>query len=370
MDLTGNGQITDRLSRRSLLKGTAPVIAGGLAAISLRRQLVAQPGSASRVPSAPAMPKPGEAPEEVKIWSHDYWTNKGDNVKLYMFRKRLSAPQSGEKPLPVLFLVHGSSNSSRASFDLHVPGHGDYSLMDQFAGYGFEVWTMDFEGYGHSTQTDNNSDVACGVEDLKVAVEVVGRETGQQSFHFFGESSGALRAGAFAMVRPERIRRLVLAAFTYTGKGSPTLAKRAEQLDYYRTHNRRPRDRNMIRSIFTRDKPGTTDPAVAEALADYELQFGDTIPTGTYLDMTANLPLVDPLKVQAPVLIVRGQFDGIATEEDLFTFFTKLPNGDRQFSIIPDSVHAVSLGYNRALLWHVVRAFLEMPPRHEEPQKS
>jgi pimeloyl-ACP methyl ester carboxylesterase len=360
------GKTTGRpLSRRSLLKGTAPAIAGGLAAISVRQHVLARPGGAPPATPSPGVPKPGDA----KIWSHDYWANKAD-VKLYMFRKRLGAPQSGETPLPVLFLVHGSSNSSRASFDLHVPGHGEYSLMDKFAGYGFDVWTMDFEGYGRSTQTDNNSDVACGVEDLKAAVEVVARETGQQSFHFLGESSGALRAGAFAMVRPERIRRLILAAFTYTGQGSPTLAKRAEQLDYYRTHNRRPRDRNMIRSIFTRDKPGTSDPAVAEALADYELQFGDTIPTGTYLDMTAKLPLVDPLKVHAPVLIVRGEFDGIATEADLFNFFTKLPNADRQFSIIPGAVHAVSLGYNRELLWHVTRAFLEMPPRRDEPQKG
>jgi hypothetical protein len=53
----------------------------------------------------------------------------------------------------------------------------------------------------------------------------------------------------------------------------------------------------MIRSIFTRDHPGTSDLAVADALADAELVFGEEVPTGTYLDMTANLPVVDPLKV-------------------------------------------------------------------------
>ena len=68
-------------------------------------------------------------------------------------------------------------------------------------------------------------------------------------------------AGAFAMAHPEMINRLILAAFTYTGEGSPTLADRAKQLEFYKTHNRRPRDRNMIRSVFTRDKPGTSDPA-------------------------------------------------------------------------------------------------------------
>ena len=118
------------------------------------------------------------------------------------------------------------------------------------------------------------------------------------------------------MAAPERIDRLVFAAFTYKGEGSPTLTKRAEQVDYYRTHNMRKRDRDMIRSIATRDKPGTSDPAAVEALADVEMQFGDQIPTGTYLDMTANLPVVHPDKVLAPVLLVRGEYDGIATVAD------------------------------------------------------
>ena len=193
--------------------------------------------------------------------------------------------------------------------------------MNEFARYGFDCWTMDHENYGKSGRTSGNSDIASGVEDLKAAIEVVARETGRQKYHFLGESSGALRAGAYAMAAPERVDRLVLAAFTYKGEGSPTLTKRAEQVDYYRTHNMRKRDRDMIRSIATRDKPGTSDPAAVEALADAEMQFGDQIPTGTYLDMTANLPVVDPHKVMSPVLLVRGEYDGIATVADLEEFY-------------------------------------------------
>jgi len=259
-----------------------------------------------------------------------------------------------------VFFVHGSSVTSR-SFDLKVPGKGEYSVMNEFARYGFDCWTMDHENYGKSGRTSGNSDIASGVEDLKAAAEVVTRETGQQKFHFIGESSGALRAGAYAMVAPDRINRLVFAAFTYKGEGSPTLKKRAEQLDYYRTHNMRKRDRDMIRSIATRDRPGTSDVAAVEALADVELQFGDQIPTGTYLDMTANLPVVHPEKVLAPVLLVRGEYDGIATVPDLEEFFNKLPNGDRQFSILPGTAHSVVLAINRQLFWHVTRAFLNMP---------
>ena len=308
---------------------------------------------------APALPANADDADGSEIWHGEYWAKKGD-VPLWMFRKRLGAPQAGEPAKPIVFFVHGSSVTSRA-FDLHVPGKGEYSVMNEFARYGFDCWTMDHENYGKSGHTSGNSDVASGVEDLKAAAVVLARETGEQKYSFVGESSGALRAGAYAMAAPERINRLVLAAFTYKGEGSPTLKKRAEQVEYYRTHNMRKRDRDMIRSIATRDKPGTSDPAAVEALADVEMQFGDQIPTGTYLDMTANLPVVHPEKVMAPVLLLRGEYDGIATVADLEEFYNKLPNGDRQFIILPGTAHSVTLAINRQLFWHVARSFLNMP---------
>jgi pimeloyl-ACP methyl ester carboxylesterase len=332
------------LARRSVIKG---------AGFGVGAALAAGLGAASAQSPVAAPPPSGE------IWSSEYWAKKGD-VPLWMFRKRIGAPKAGEPSRPVLFFVHGSSVSSRG-FDLNVPGHGEYSIMNEFARYGFDCWTMDHENYGKSGRTSGNSDIASGVEDLKVAAEIVMRETGAQKFHFMGESSGALRAGAYAMARPDRVDRLVLGAFTYKGEGSPTLTKRAEQLDYYRSHNMRKRDRDMIRSIATRDKPGTSDPAAVEALADAEMPFGDQVPTGTYLDMTANLPVVFPEKVLSPVLLVRGEYDGIATVADIEEFFNKLPNGDRQFVILPGTAHSVTLATNRQLVWHVVRGFLTMP---------
>ena len=293
------------------------------------------------------------------VAASEHWAQKG-GVKLALYRKRAGAARKGEAQ-PVLFLVHGSSISARSSFDLTVPGHGEYSVMNTFARLGYDVWTMDHENYGRSSQTQGNSDIAAGVEDLQAGLDVVLRETGRRKVHMFGESSGALRAGAFAMAHPDRVDRLVFGAFTYKGEGSSTLVQRAQQLEEYRTHNRRLRDRAMIRSIFTRDKAGTSDPALAEYLADQELKFGDQVPTGTYLDMIVKLPIVDPAKVLAPVLLIRGEYDGIATVDDLVEFFRKLPNGDRQFVILPGMAHSVVLGLNREQFWHAMHAFLSMP---------
>ena len=81
--------------------------------------------------------------------------------------------------------------------------------------------------------------------------------------------------------------------------------------------------------------------------------------------MCANLPVCDPTKVECPVQIVRGEHDGIATEEDLLAYYRLLPNADKQFIIIPGTAHVTYLGLNRARFWHVMRTFLEMPARQD-----
>jgi alpha-beta hydrolase superfamily lysophospholipase len=249
--------------------------------------------------------------------------------------------------------------SALPTFDLHVPGEPDYSFMDWLAERGFDVWTLDHEGYGRSTVTEGNSDIACGVADLNAAARVISERTGADSFHVYGLSSGALRAAAFAQASPGRVARLALDAFVWTGEGSPTLAKRREGLAFFRANARRPIDREFIASIFNRDHPGTSDPTVIEACADAQLRYGDSVPTGTYLDMTANLPLVDPAVVTGPVLIVRGEHDGIASMDDLLEFFKRLPSGDKRLVVLPGLAHCTPLGTKRHLLWTTVMQFFQ-----------
>ena len=298
---------------------------------------------------------------EAAIWSQEYWAQKG-GTKLNLWRKRVGAPKPGEKPLPILFLVHGSSNSTRSSYDLSVPGKGEYSLMNVMAREGYDVWTMDHDGYGYSGSSGNNSDIASGVEDLKAAMPVITKETGQQKMHMYGTSSGGIRAAAFAQAQPASVDKLILSAFTYKGEGAAEIARRRARADELRANTRRKRDASMIRSIFTRDgHPGTTDPAVPEAIIEMEMKFGDTIPTGTYLDMAVNLPIVDPKKVLSPVLMIRGIWDGNSTDADLLDFYTQLPNGDRQFIILPNTAHSPGYGKNRHLLWYAIKNFLAAP---------
>lgn len=295
--------------------------------------------------------------ESARVIAEDHWAKKG-SIDLYLYRKRLADAGS----LPLLFLVHGSSFSGRTAYDLQVSGKSGYSMMDVFAGHGFDVWTMDHEGYGRSGSGNGNSDIASGVKDLEAALNVIAGMTGLDSCAFYGQSSGALRAAAFAAAHPDNADCLALAAFVWTGEGSPTLANRKKRIDDWRSSNWRAVDRDFYHGMFNRDGSGYHDPAVPEAIALAERPFGGRVPTGTYLDMCANLPLVDPKAIYCPVLIIRGEHDGIAGENDLLAFFKALPNKSKQFAFLPGQAHATHLGLNRERFFHLLHAFLTMPP--------
>ncbi len=295
---------------------------------------------------------------EPSIAGRDHWTKKGD-VRLFLWEK-----SAGVAPGPrgtVLF-VHGSSMASQPTFDLQVPGRSDSSAMDCFARLGYDTWCVDMEGYGRSDKhRDINANIANGADDLEAATAYIMRARGVESFFVYGVSSGALRAALFAERRPERVRRLALDAFVWTGKGSPTLADRTKRLPEYRSRNRRPIDHAFVRSIFTRDHPGTADDETIAAFADAILALDDSVPTGTYVDMCANLPVVDPARITAPTIIMRGQYDGIASFEDLLDFFVKLPHPDKQFAVMPGIAHASFQQKNYRIPYHILHSFFSQP---------
>jgi alpha-beta hydrolase superfamily lysophospholipase len=303
------------------------------------------------------------AADAGRIVAEEHWAKKGA-VDLYLYRKRrVGDGQDGAKP--VLFLVHGSTFSSRGSYDLVVPGRSGYSMMDYFAERGFDVWTMDHEGYGFSSHTSSPAGILVGVADLQAALPVVEKVTGKASLFMHGQSSGAIRAAAFAEAAPQRVERLVLDAFTYTGENAPEIERRRKVADQYRANPRRPINLESIQRIFDRDKPGTSEPEVPKALAEFELKFGNQVPSGTYLDMAVNLPMVDPRRLTVPVCMLRAEHDGNASEEELLRFYAALPNKDKQFVMLAGIVHSGGLGINRHRLWHAVHAFLTYPPIRE-----
>jgi pimeloyl-ACP methyl ester carboxylesterase len=165
----------------------------------------------------------------------------------------------------------------------------------------------------------------------------------------------------FAERHPELVSRLALDAMVWTGEGSPTLEQRRKKLPEFQATNRRPIDKPFVYSIFNRDHPGTAEESVIEAFADAITALDDSVPTGTYVDMCSRLPVVDPAKITVPTIIMRGQWDGIASMEDLIKFFGKLPNPDKQFAVMPGISHASFQQKNYKLVYHILYSFFAQP---------
>ncbi len=285
-------------------------------------------------------------------------TPDGD-VKLFLWEKRASpkVPRAG-----TIFFVHGSSMASQPTFDLCVPGRPWSSAMDWFADQGFDTWTMDNEGYGRSDKhRDINFDISNGADDLAAGSAYVLQQTGAKSLLFYGISSGALKAALFCQRFPARVAKIALDAFVWTGEGSPTLEQRKKKLPEFIAKNRRPIDRAFVHSIFQRDHPGTADEATIEAFADAILTLDDSMPTGTYVDMCSKLPLLDPAKISAPTIILRGEHDGIAALDDLIDFYKRLPNMNKQFSIMAGISHASFQQKNYRMVYQILHSFFTMP---------
>ncbi|GAA4338901.1 hypothetical protein GCM10023144_36490 [Pigmentiphaga soli] len=294
------------------------------------------------------------AADQPLVQGTEHWAYKGD-IKLFLWAKK-RVPGTGYKG--TILFIHGSSWCSQPTFDLYVPGRPYSSVMDWFAARGFDSWCLDNEGYGRSDKhRDINFGIENGAEDLVAATDYILEHDKLQQLLLYGVSAGALKCALFSERFPERVARLALDAFVWTGEGSPTLAERRKTVPQLQKSNRRPFTREVIQAVFDRDLPGAAEPDMIEAFAQAAMALDTSVPTGTYLDMSTKLPMVDPARVTVPTIIMRGQYDGIAAIDDLIEFFRRLPNPDKHFAHMPGVAHASFQQTNYLLVYDVLHAF-------------
>ncbi len=301
------------------------------------------------------MSKPAAA-----IKGEEHWTTKDGGVKLFLFEKSAGDPA---KTVGTILFVHGSSMASQPTFDLQVPGrpaflgHGllcqpGLRLLDRRHG---GLWPL------HQGPRQQRADQRRAPTTAMRAALYIQKLRGKRPLLVYGISSGALRAAMFAERHPEMVARLALDAMVWTGEGSPTLAERKKKLPDFIKINRRPMSKAFIHSVFDRDHPDTAERKVIEAFADAVIALDDSVPTGTYVDMCSRLPVIDPEKILVPMLVMRGQHDGIASMQDLLKFFEKLPNPDKQFTVMSGISHASFQQKNYMMVYHILSSFFAQP---------
>ena len=71
--------------------------------------------------------------------------------------------------------------------------------------------------------------------------------------------------------------------------------------------------------------------------------------------------VLDPTQIVNPTIVMRGEYDGIASFEDLIEFFRKLPNADKTFSVMAGISHASFQQKNYYTVYHILNAFFSQP---------
>jgi pimeloyl-ACP methyl ester carboxylesterase len=285
-----------------------------------------------------------------------------EGLRIYLWEKyRAGTEESFRRSGRIALLVHGGTWSGRPDFDLQIR---DYSLMDFLASNGYDVWAIDIHGYGHSDKTDKDwSGVQSAAGDIDAAVEYISKLRGVDKIDLLGWSAGTQRGGLYAMQHPERVGKLILYAPQWKGNAGyrEQLRKRIDNggkpLGQYRINTE-----TAARSDFV-EGPLALDPQFEEdvvALYAREALKTDPQSPNAFAD-GANIPVLDPLRIAAPTMIIFGEYDYYAKEEDLLPFFSQLKTRDKRFVVLPHGGHALILEKDHRRFQQEVLSFLDRP---------
>lgn len=143
----------------------------------------------------------------------------GTRDGLALFLRLLPATRSGAKPRRAVIYVHGATFPSALSIAHRFDGR---SWRDALCAAGFDVWGVDFYGFGHSDRTPEMGRPAadnpplCVAEDaakqLEAAIRFILDRQGIGKISLISHSWGSMPAGLVAGAHPALVDRLVLFA--------------------------------------------------------------------------------------------------------------------------------------------------------------
>src|SRR5256884_1778959 len=124
-----------------------------------------------------------------------------------------TGPGTGKRPVVI---IHGSTLPSGTSAAFRING---VSWMDDLAARGFDVWALDFLGYGSSDRYSEMNEQAAGAplgrsadaaRQISAAVDFITQHQHVTQVDIIAHSGGSLPAGLYATQSPERLARLVI----------------------------------------------------------------------------------------------------------------------------------------------------------------
>ncbi|HEY0586005.1 MAG TPA: alpha/beta fold hydrolase [Pseudoduganella sp.] len=280
----------------------------------------------------------------------------------------------GKRPI---LLVHGARVSSKASFDLPVPGG---SLAADLSARGFDVYTLDVRGYGASTRLAamDAAPVASAalvrtndaVEDIDAAVDFVRQRSGGAKVALLGWATGGQWAGHYATLHSPKLSAVVMLNSLYRGSSAhPLIGHGTGMEDKQRPGafnrgacgNYRVSDAASTLGAWDRtlgeDKDSARDPAVAKAYVEAALDSDSTsgqreprsfrAPCGAMEDsfyLATGRQLWDASLISAPVLAIAGEKDFWSRPEDMQNLQADLVHAAAVRMVrIPNATHFLHL---------------------------
>ena len=280
----------------------------------------------------------------------------------------------GKRPI---LLVHGARVSSKASFDLPVPGG---SLAADLAARGFDVYTLDVRGYGASTRLAEMSLAPTGgaalvrssdaVVDIDAAVDFVRQRSGGAKVALFGWATGGQWAGHYATLHSPKLSAVVMLNSLYRGASPhPLIGRGTAMEDKQRPGayssaacgNYRLTDAASTMGPWDRtlgeEKDSARDPVVAKAYVEAALDSDSTssqreprsfrAPCGAMEDsfyLATGRQLWDASLITAPVLAVAGEKDFWSRPEDMQNLQADLVHSPAVHMVrIPNATHFLHL---------------------------
>jgi pimeloyl-ACP methyl ester carboxylesterase len=305
----------------------------------------------------------------------------GQMAQVYV-RERVVSRNIQRGSSGVVLFVHGAGTPAEVAFD--VP-FSDYSWMAYLANAGFDVFSMDMEGYGRSTrptvmndpcnlaraqqalfvpgllaapcaQTFQGAATTIGSDwnDIGAVVDYVRALRHVDKINLAGWSQGGPRAGGYTAQHPDQVQRLVLLAPAYARTGPDSApAARAEAV-VFNTQSQKEFDANWDRQVGCSDQ---YDRDVSKAVwADMVASdpVGSTWGAGVRRAPTVpswgfNKNVVS--KNQTPTLMVTGVHDKQVPPATVRAYYEDLASPEKVFIDLACSSHNAMWEKNHLLLF-------------------
>jgi pimeloyl-ACP methyl ester carboxylesterase len=275
------------------------------------------------------------------------------------------APQ--EPVARAVLLLHGATLPSFI-FDMRLPG---CSVQERLAAAGWATYALDARGFGRSSRPTPGEagcpeDVPFGraheaAADVVDALRYLRDARGHAQLALMGFSWGTILAACVAARHAELIDRLVLCAPIHACHNEAWLqrlrdphdpSRLSTQFGAYRWTAGEALQARWDGDIPIADKSAWRDPAVLEAvlaaaLASDPLSHtrkppGFRAPAGPADDLMhafSGRSLFDAARIRTPVLLVRGEGDTTATDEDARGLLDRLASDEKQYSIVAAGSH-------------------------------